>query len=879
MRRPLFLVAVLGCVSAVLASPGAGWCERNSVEAQGEHAERVRRALEDFEVESPGLDQMEPESALLAVEDVAIAQVKVQARPGEAFRAPLVLEGAVMTLDLEPQSYRAPGFKVELRGPGGVTTLLDPGPVRTLLGTIREVPGSVVAGSLLESGLEVMVRLPDEKTLWIEPVRKHLTSARRDLYVVSPCGLEEGAEQSCGVERAPDGLKGRLRSISSAATNGENCAALGGCVADLLCDTDYAFYQGNNSSSTQVQSTVESIIALVNPLYADPQLKIRHRISAIVIRSTAEPNPYKDGPSLDAMAGEWGYGKHTSDLVHLFTGQSTYPLAGLSTVRGICIFGGYGMYSFTSGMSSGCPRAGIVAHELGHSWGALDSSGVMSPVGNTCNSSWIQDSKNEISNWRNQVDGICLDLDNEPPQPRFSFSCSAGSCSFDGSASTDDRGIFSYSWSFDSSQVTASASHTFTATGAYTVTLTVTDIYGLQASTSRKVSVNVEAPLPAESYFTVPPCRLIDTRTSTPLNTGQLYVLNVAGSCNIPVTAKAVSLNVGVASATGQGHLVFYPGNLSSGSFASSTINFLPDPAPRFDNAILRLATNGAGTLALMGSGWAGQFHLVLDIYGYFSEDTTPAPGAQGPLGYQTVTPCRIADTRTTASPLAHDIPQSFTVQGVCGIPTGAAVAVLNPVAVTPSEAGLLQMFPAGTLPPQMETLRFPAGVTAQANGARTRLAASIPDLTVQFSGTTSAGASHVILDAYGYFKADAPLKYRPVTACRLLDTRFGDQGSPMLAAGETRTFQVQGNCGIPVGAKAVMLNIVAVGPTSLGHLTAFASGTALPPVSVLNFHPSQGNLANGAILPLSTNLSNDLAIKAVASSTHLVVDVFGYFQ
>ena len=468
------------------------------------------------------------------------------------------------------------------------------------------------------------------------------------------------------------------------------------------------------------------------------------------------------------------------------------------------------------------------------------------------------------------------------PKPRFSFTCSGLTCAFNASASTAAFGIASYSWSFGDSTSGSgvTTNHVFPAIGSYTVTLTVTDTLGVQASTSKKVSVTNEPPLPAEGYFTVAPCRLLDTRSSTALNAGQLYVFNVAGNCGIPATAKAVSFNVGVVSSTGPGHMVFYPGDQSSSPFANSTINFISTPLPRFNNAILRLATNGAGTLAVRPSIYIGATaHMILDINGYYSEDTLPAPGAQGPFGYQTVTPCRLADTRTTATPLAHGVSRNFTVQGVCGVPAGATAGMLNLAAITPSEAGQVQMFTAGTPIPHMATVRFPAGITAQANGARLKLSSSTPDVTLLFMGDTStAGAAHAVLDAYGYFKTDAPLKYRPITPCRLLDTRLADQGAPMLTAGETRAFQVQGNCGVPAGAKAAMLNVVVVGPAGNGHLNLYPSGTPLPLASSLNYTTSLGNLANGLIVPLSTQ-ADDVNITAAVSSTHVIVDVFGYFQ
>lgn len=468
-------------------------------------------------------------------------------------------------------------------------------------------------------------------------------------------------------------------------------------------------------------------------------------------------------------------------------------------------------------------------------------------------------------------------------KPRFSFSCTGLSCGFDASSSTASAGIASYSWSFGDS-ITGSGvttGHAFPQTGVYTVTLTVTDSQGLQAATSRKVSVTDTTPPPAQSYFTVAPCRLLDTRASTPLTAGQPYVFNVAGNCGIPATAKAVSVNVIVVSPTGPGHLAFHPGNLPSAPFPNSTINFTPAATPRANNAILRLATNGAGTLAV-AAGIAGaspaQTHLIVEVEGYFSEDLAPAPGAQGPLGYQTVTPCRLADTRNPASPLTAGVPRNFTVQGVCGIPAGAASASLNLAVVSPTDGGWLTAWQAGTPIPPVSTLSFIPGTLALANGARPRLAASTPDLAVQYLTGTAGATAHAVLDTTGYFKSDAPLKYRPVSPCRLLDTRFADQGGPIMAAGETRAIQVQGNCGIPIGAKAAVLNVVALAPSAQGHLNLYPSGIPLPLASTLNYHPAQGNTANGTIVPLSTQ-ANDVAITNAVSSTHVIVDVFGYFQ
>jgi serine protease len=79
-----------------------------------------------------------------------------------------------------------------------------------------------------------------------------------------------------------------------------------------------------------------------------------------------------------------------------------------------------------------------------------------------------------------------------PPAASFTFSCSALTCSFDASASTDDVGISSYSWNFGNGQIASGAvvSHTYGAGGTYTVQLTVTDSRTQSDMESKSVTVS-----------------------------------------------------------------------------------------------------------------------------------------------------------------------------------------------------------------------------------------------------------------------------------------------------------------------------------------------------------------------------------------------------
>jgi len=129
-----------------------------------------------------------------------------------------------------------------------------------------------------------------------------------------------------------------------------------------------------------------------------------------------------------------------------------------------------------------------------------------------------------------------------------------------------------------------------------------------------------------------------------------------------------------------------------------------------------------------------------------------------------------------------------------------------------------------------------------------------------------------------------APLAYNILAPCRLVDTRAG-QG-PTIADSTTRSFRVQGVCQVPVGAKAVAVNVTAVGATAQGFLTVFASGTTQPATSNLNFAAGLA-LGNGAIVTLAdqSQFMNDLSVMAkmttLNSGNHVdvIIDVTGYFK
>ena len=124
----------------------------------------------------------------------------------------------------------------------------------------------------------------------------------------------------------------------------------------------------------------------------------------------------------------------------------------------------------------------------------------------------------------------------------------------------------------------------------------------------------------------------------------------------------------------------------------------------------------------------------------------------------------------------------------------------------------------------------------------------------------------------------DAPLGFHTVTPCRLLDTRLA---GPAVGANQERTFTAAGVCAVPMTAAAVVVNVTSVAPMDRGDLRLYAAGSAAPNTSVLNFASGQTRAGNATV---RLGSAGALAVRCdmplgSTGATHLVVDVFGYFE
>jgi hypothetical protein len=264
----------------------------------------------------------------------------------------------------------------------------------------------------------------------------------------------------------------------------------------------------------------------------------------------------------------------------------------------------------------------------------------------------------------------------------------------------------------------------------------------------------------------------------------------------------------------------------------------------------------------------------------YMYVDDVAIGGAPATQRFIAVAPCRVVDTRnadgTFGGPaIGGGSSRDFPIpQGSCGIPASATSYALNVTVVPRGTLDYLTVWPTGATRPVVSTLNSDGRVKANA--------AIVPAGTGEAISVYATNTTDVILDITGYFTTgtNSALAFFPLTPCRVADTRgaIGPLGGPILHREQARDFPVQTSaCNIPSAAQAYSMNFTVIPKNgkSLGYLTVWPKGQAMPTVSTLN--ATTGTItANAAIVPAGTG--GDIETYAYGNDTDLIIDINGYF-
>lgn len=285
---------------------------------------------------------------------------------GEPFVVAVEIDGAARMALLEPVSVRGASFQLLVEQPGGALHAVEPSPPRTYRGSLLDEPGSVVTGSLSPSGLRAVIQAPSLEEVWeVEPL------GGRDA---------RGTQHAVRVARAPElplqcGVEGEAAVDRPTPWSGVKSGGLKICEIAIDCDVDYYGYYGSDVFDTL--TAVESRIAAITPMF-EADVNRTFELGTVIVRTDPLNDPYASyGESLQTLLGlfrdEWKANCTwvSRDTALLFTFKFDIQYIGYANVGSMC----------TCQSFSVCREVGtayndkLVAHELGHVFGAKHCSG------------------------------------------------------------------------------------------------------------------------------------------------------------------------------------------------------------------------------------------------------------------------------------------------------------------------------------------------------------------------------------------------------------------------------------------------------------------------------------------------------------------------
>jgi subtilisin family serine protease len=414
---------------------------------------------------------------------------------------------------------------------------------------------------------------------------------------------------------------------------------------------------------------------------------------------------------------------------------------------------------------------------------------------------------------------------------------------------------------------------TFNASGGTTAGRYAIAVNAAGTTVTHRLSLTLVVSDNKGTYYPVTPSRILDTRTGNGAPAGirgpnSTLTLQVSGRGDVPASGvSAVVLNVTATGVTGDSFVTVYPTGVAQP--LASSLNLVAGWTGA-NSVTVQLGSNGQVNLFNA----ANSTHLIADVVGFYSTNTTLAASRGVGGEYQPVIPGRLFDSRFD---FGEKVPGGSGV--LVGVSFGADVdkhiraLVVNVTAVDPEDDGFVTTWSGIGAPPLASTLNYKRG-----DGA-------VPNMAVVPVGTCCGGFpaigvftqrdSHIIVDLMGFVDDSklGGLRFTARTPVRITDTR----PSSALGPATTRAITAPGTVA-PAGTDGLALNVTAVQPTATTFLSVWPAG--IPGIGqplVSNLNPNPGQIIPNSVYTLvgptkAFNVYNNVG------TTHLVVDVVGTF-
>jgi hypothetical protein len=331
------------------------------------------------------------------------------AESGEPFE--LDLGDVLFVVEVERRDLLADGFRASAVNSDGARRVL-PRTSRTFRGRVVGDDESSVRLSFGRRGLFAYLRSGDDE-YFVEPAT-HETASALALHKSTPAWEIPGSG-TCACATLDESVYVR-RDVARHPTPSEVALeAEGDLIVEIAIEADFEYYEIEGEDTV---ASITDVMNVVEGIY-EADLGITFEITSLTYwEEDIDPYTSTDALTLlNELQGTWNssHGDIQRDVVHLFTGKELDgSTVGIAFVGEVCDTSG--AYGLSQELGSMTLMPTLVAHELGHNFGAFhdpsddDPRYVMNPTLSSLTlQSFSTNSQDEIADF---VDGIgCLEIE------------------------------------------------------------------------------------------------------------------------------------------------------------------------------------------------------------------------------------------------------------------------------------------------------------------------------------------------------------------------------------------------------------------------------------------------------------------------------------
>lgn len=281
---------------------------------------------------------------------------------------------------LWPHSVRGDQYRLIVQMHDGVLLEAPPSPVSTVRGVAEGDGDSAAAGGFVDGLLYLLVRRGNGSTHFIEPLWGRAEGAGEHDYLLYDNAAAAGPAGVCATASP---MAAFALSDDGATPRGPDIAC-----AELACDADFEFFSLYGSVPA-VEERISLLTSITN-LQFESQAGLRHVLTAVIVRATPT-DPYWGSNSdslLCQFITEWTNNQQaiSYDVAKLFTGRDILSpdpafVGQAATIGDVCDRQGFcnappafddGAFCYSQSDCCGslACSSDLMAHELGHLWGA-----------------------------------------------------------------------------------------------------------------------------------------------------------------------------------------------------------------------------------------------------------------------------------------------------------------------------------------------------------------------------------------------------------------------------------------------------------------------------------------------------------------------------